>query len=116
MLLDVNGLHENWENSAKSDWGVLHSQNKHRSTVRTPFAVTRLNRHLFMHDEHVHDHNECNNIHISTKCDKYIVNGKRVASKMPLLLFRQCLVNHFDIRFKNHDIVWPMRLKKPNDI
>ena len=74
------------------------------------------NRHLFMHDEHVHDPNECNNIHISKKCDKYIVKGKRVVSKMPLLLFRQCLVNHFDIRFKNHDIVWPMRLKKPNDI
>ena len=116
MLLDVDGLHKNWETGAKSDWELSHIQNLHRSTIRTPFAITRLNCHLSNHDEQVHDHNECNNIHISKRRDKYTVNGKRVVSKMPLSLFKQCLVNHFDIRFKKHDIIWPSRLIKPNKL
>ena len=39
----------------------------------------------------------------------YTVDGVRIVSKMPLELFRGCLVRHFNIRFQKHDISWLKR-------
>ena len=114
MLLDVDGLHRNWHNGAKSSWEITDRYNRDRFQLGTPFAINRLNRNLELNDEDEYVPEEDNNNEISTICDKYTVNGKRIVSKMPLSLFRHCLVNHFDIRFKKNDIVWPQRLKKPD--
>ena len=51
---------------------------------------------------------------MSERCAKYTVDGKRILSKMPLRLFRQCLIEHFYIKFKNNSIVWPQRFSKPD--
>ena len=52
--------------------------------------------------------------YLSESCKKYTVNGNRIVSKMPLSLFRKCLLEHFDIRFKMNDIVWPQHIHNPN--
>ena len=48
MLLEIDGLHKNWENGVCSDWEnfYYHSQlrNAHENIV-TSFAIDRLNRH-----------------------------------------------------------------------
>ena len=38
---------------------------------------------------------------------------KRMISKMPLKLIRDCLAEHFDIRFQSNDIIWLARFNKP---
>ena len=48
---------------------------------------------------------------------KCTVNGKRCVQKLCISTFYKCLVNHFDIRFKQRSISWPSRMKiKPADI
>ena len=42
-------------------------------------------------------------------CRGYTRNGYRLVNKMPMDLFKLCLVNHFDIRFQRNDIKWPTR-------
>ena len=117
MLLDVDGLHKNWESGTRSDWEVMYNNSIARnsqSNLNTPFAISRLNRHYAM--ESFNDtgggNDEENDNHMSEVCDKYKIDGKRIVSKMPLSLFRQCLVNHFHIRFLRNDLIWPRRLKK----
>ena len=87
-LLIIDGLHENWNNSLP--------QNSNES-----FATTRLNRSM----------NNITYSNVKSTCptlfDDFTINGKRIVSKMPLSLFRQCLINHFDIRFKMNSIYWP---------
>ena len=46
-------------------------------------------------------------------CEQYTKDGERIVAKMPLNMFRQCLANHFDIRFKRNDVTWPSRINKP---
>jgi hypothetical protein len=41
------------------------------------------------------------------------VNGVRVVSKLSLEYFRDKLVDHFDIMFTQHKLVWPSRLLHP---
>ena len=48
-----------------------------------------------------------------TSADKYTINGKRVVKNMSLSIFQDRLVEHFDIRFKKNDIVWPRRINTP---
>ena len=43
--------------------------------------------------------------------EKYSQQGKRVVRKMPLQIFQERLVHHFDIRFKRNDLAWPKRKK-----
>ena len=118
MLLDVDGLARNWEAGEQSDWEIMHANSlthdKHVNFV-TPFAVTRLNRDFEMEanktqEEDIPDLNDDD----SKIFDKFTVNGKRIVSKMPLLLFRKCLVEHFNIRFQRNDITWPRRFKINN--
>ena len=118
MLLDVDGLARNWEAGEQSDWKIMHANSlthdKHVNVV-TPFAVARLNRDFEMEanktqEEDITDLNDDD----SKIFDKFTVNGKRIVSKMPLLLFRKCLVEHFNIRFQRNDITWPRRFKINN--
>ena len=47
MLLEVDGLHKNWENGIRSDWEAMYNNslgtNRHPN-LTTPFAIVRLNR------------------------------------------------------------------------
>ena len=102
MLLFVDGLDDNWETGGKSFY-----EEDNDDEVMTPFAVDRLNRH--------EDENEEVNATEtgSNEFGKYTVDGKRIVRKMPLKVFQERLIHHFDIRFKNKDIEWPKRLRTP---
>ena len=97
-LLFVDGLHKNWESGAKSYY-----EDK-STTTEVPFAIQRLNRDQIGQDDGMLNTND------TTIFDEYTVDNKRIVSKMPLHLFQDRLVHHFDIRFKKNDLVWPQRL------
>ena len=42
---------------------------------------------------------------------KYSVGNKRIVRKLPLEVFHERLIHHFDIRFKKNDLRWPQRTK-----
>ena len=97
LLLDYDGLDSNWDNG------------NNMNGIEMPFAITRLNQPT----SHPVDSNSNDGIVpeklLSTLCKKYTRNNYRIVKDMPLELFKKCLVNHFDIRFKKNDIVWPVR-------
>ena len=110
-LLFVDGLHENWDIGKLSTWGKNYNKCNRRSM---PFALQRLHSNT----------KKCNDIEIDSNelptnkstYDKYTIDGKRVVKNMPLSIFQDRLVEHFDIRFKKNDIVWPKRMKTPSAI
>ena len=79
-----------------------------------PFAISRLNRDLNETCSKV----EGDDMKLDDAPDfrKYTSGNKRIVSKIPLSLFQQCLVNHFDIRFKQNSITWPRHIKSPQVI
>ena len=114
MLLEVDGLAKGWKGGKKSTWERISDKN---ASECTPYAITKLNRDIslesFIHqDSKELNMKDTNDIYF----DKYVKDGHRVVSKMPLSLFTQCLVNHFDIRFQRNEIVWPQRIKLHTNI
>ena len=102
LLLDHDGLQNNWNEYYDYD------------TNEITFAMSRLNQPTAapqtIHPDNsdiVSEIRERRN-HVSL-CRKYTKDNCRVVNKMPLELFKQCLVNHFDIRFQKNDIKWPSR-------
>ena len=112
MLLFVDGLHKNWEVGGVSDWETMNMKCGFNNANKTlPFAIARLNRDL---------NETCSKVKVddmeldgAPDFKKYTCGNKRIVSKMPLSLFQQCLVNHFDIRFKQKSITWPRHIKLP---
>ena len=51
-----------------------------------------------------------NNAHL----DEYLVQGRRVVRNMPMKIFQRCLIEHFDIRFNQNTLVWPIAGAKQN--
>jgi hypothetical protein len=97
-LLFVDGLHKNWQSGAKSYY------EDEKISDEVPFAIERLTR------EHEQGTKSTRTVYRQSFFDKYSVNNKRIVSKMPLKLFQDRLIQHFDIRFKRNDISWPKRL------
>ena len=95
MLLFEDGLDKNWENGVASDWERFDSESSKNSVI--PFAISKLNRHFI--DKSVEVQPEEPSGDLDHNFNKYTVGN---VSKMPLLLFQKCLVNHFDIRFKQN--------------
>ena len=88
------------------------TNDSNHSSNDVPFAINRLHRNIINNDtSHTSAHQlpeiENNNIH---NFDQYIVNGFRIVSKMPLDIFKQCLVNHFHIQFKMNTVFWPKHM------
>ena len=78
-----------------------------RLPLTVPFAIRRLNQFP------THNRNNQHRVDISIQnkalCRQYERNGVREVPRMPLSLFRQCLITHFDIRYKRNEITWPKR-------
>ena len=73
-----------------------------------PFALTRLNRLSSTNIPTNYTEYDANYF------NKYTVDNKCQVSKIPLKVFQERLIHHFDIRFKKNDIQWPKR-KSNND-
>ena len=97
LLLFNDGLDKNWDADAKE-------MNFRRVDDVIPFALRRLTSD---------DRSSCNHATYETghfnECSK---DGKRVLSKIPLNVFQERLIHHFDLRFKKNDIKWPCRKSK----
>ena len=92
-------------------------QNNNREVNnRTPFAMARLQNPTSRPIASYSYTDETQYSSISYQCKKYTVNNHRIVHKMPLGLFKQCLVNHFDIRYKMQDITWPTRNPVRNNL
>ena len=98
MLLFYDKLDEGWE-SANAE--SIYNEKGSRTT--RPFSINRLTKHR-SEPKISKGENYSTNFF-----DKHTVNGKRVVQKMPLQVFQERLVHHFDIRFKNNDVKWPKR-------
>ena len=95
-LLIIDELDKCWDQSTKEK-GYL--------KFDIPFSMQRLNRHK--DDEEIRPGTDYgDNFFV-----KYSQGAKRVVRKMPLLIFQERLVHHFDIRFKQNDLAWPKRKK-----
>lgn len=82
--------------------------------MTTHFATTKLNCKFTDEDNDMSgDTNMDDKTNEVINNRQYTVDGKRVVAKMTLRIFQQYLVNHFDIRFKKNDIIWPQHIKKP---
>ena len=113
FLLDKDGLDKNWECGDESFWNKDYANNLvNEQIIQTHFSIKRLNRKISDRTKECFNKKANDAKDMSKQCQKYTVDGKRVVSKMPLSLFQNCLVNHFDIQFKENSIVWPRHIKK----
>ena len=107
-LIFIDGLDKNWDEQGNSTNVNDKSQ---QSSNKQPFSVSRLNRSLENYSA------DPSSIIDKSMLDPYVENGCRMVHKMPMDLFRQCLINHFDIRFKMNSVKWPKHFKnKPTSI
>jgi hypothetical protein len=101
-LLFIDGMDQGWDES-KDDNSIDSDEE-----IDIPFSMERLNR----------NRSNVNMIHIPKYDDnffkKYTINGKRIVRKIPLDIFQERLIHHFDIRFKRNDIIWPRRIESNN--
>lgn len=108
MLLFADALDEGWENGELSHW-EREGMNYDEPTCLS-FSETRLNRYLSQvrnyNDESKLNESDYNFIALST------FDGKRHLDELPLRVFKKMLANHFDIRFQQHSIKWPQRVRK----
>ena len=85
LLLEYDGLDTNWEE------GQFTEDNE------TSFAMARLGNPSFHPHASNYDNDVMGDESISLLCKEYTRNNCRVVRKMPLKLFKQCQINHFDI-------------------
>ena len=55
-------------------------------------------------------------IHMSKICEQYTKDGERILSNTPSIIFRQCLVDHFDINFKINDLLLTFQMTYGGDL
>lgn len=72
-----------------------------RCNLEVPHAMSRLHRNFSdgsLEEEETHDF-DMNVQNLSDRCATHACHGNTIFSKTPLKLFRECLVECFDIRF-----------------
>ena len=107
----MDGLDKSWTTGVNSNWGKEYHKHKKKALL---FTLKRL---------YSKDSRANSNVVIESDTTmkiksymKYTVDGKRVIHKMPLSIFQERLIEHFDIRFKRNTIVWLTRFKTPSVI
>ena len=102
-LLFIDEMDKNWDLFKTPQ--IRENERSNNVSDSTTFSLNRLNRDLSSYPSEKF-------VSVDESIFKeFTENGKRVVRKMPLDLFRQCLINHFDIRFKTNSIQWPKHIK-----
>jgi hypothetical protein len=112
MLLEIDGYDEMWEGSIPSDPQVDSSACFAIRRLNNPLQHENCGRHIMQY----HDLDESNmppRIELVSYREATIVRHVR---NLSLEAFRDKLVEHFDIMFHNHEIVWPKRLDIPRSV
>jgi len=105
MLLEIDGYDEIWEGAIPSDPDVGNS---------TCFAINRLNNPLqFPRPEVAPEETNIDDV-----MSGYDDSGTtpRIVRDLNQDFFRKRLVEHFDILFEQHKIVWPSRVRIPRSV
>jgi hypothetical protein len=111
LLLFHDQLDKGWESGKKiypseeddDKYDELQEDDENDNDIQ--FALTRLNRLTTTNVP-------CNyREYDDTFFEKYSIGNKRIVSKLPLEVFHERLIHHFDIRFKKNDLQWPQRTK-----
>jgi hypothetical protein len=126
LLLDVDGLSVGWQNGVPSRWELSSGQ---FDDDEIPDAIRRL---VSPDSIRTYDQSSCGydqstttaavNNGEDTNCirsPRIIAVGESVAvNELPLSQFRAMLIEHFNVLFHEHKIVWPKRLvaKKPRHV
>ena len=119
-LLDIDGLDQKWENGVRSNWEGNLGHHEHLDTLsHVSFAIQRTN--VLCPDARNFDSSGMgagDDGNGGDLTDNYVppaaiddnlttVDGVRVVRHLSLNFFRSKLVEHFDIRWQQHDIEWP---------
>jgi len=142
MLLDVDGLNEGWETGMQSHWELASGQ---FDVNDIPFAIQRLinpnrtNTNVLTHydrtkfgyvstededdneDRIAVDEDAAGNEYIDfmpRKQQHLRNNGPLISvNSVPLRRFRLMLIENFNLRFHQQQLVWPTRLAvRPRDV
>lgn len=135
FLLDEDGLNEQWNDGVLADWqGEMGNHNSSDVRRHVPFSVRRLTEDelrgydtsgMGVGDDEsiVESPSSTNNDGDSTDTDSTPNLGAtpnvgvvRRVRDLSLDYFRERLVEHFDIQFKNNRIKWPTRMAIPNPL
>ena len=81
----------------------------------TPFTVQRLHRFRNNEIDQSHDDNDPNIVK-TYHYKNYEMNGKRIVSKLPLTVFQNRLIEHFDICFKRNEIQCTKRINPSRSV
>ena len=117
MLLDVDGLDEEWEQGTPSQWEA------HNAPSQIPNAIEKLNNPGLVRNGDISGNGFANDYITSEPCDeideaedmfeesemKRNEDGSINVTDLPLNEFRRRLVRHFNIMFKQNKVVWPKR-------
>ena len=107
-LIFIDDQDKDWVGKRKLTTSNINSNDSNEYPV---FSFARLNRNL----SEVSNDNE--SLINPSVFDEYTIGGHRIVKNIPLKLFKQYLVNHFDIKFNENSIKWPSQLKnKPSVI
>ena len=120
MLLDVDGLSVGWQNGVPSHWELQSGQFQENDI---PDAIRRL---VSPDAIRTYDRSTCgynpaggSSTTVAAVSDedsghptnRIIAEGEAVAvNELPLSQFRAMLIEHFNVLFHEHKIVWPKRL------
>ena len=89
-------------------------QNGSQYNISTPFAITRLNQHFASEEDNIEEEDDSDlYLNLSKKLDRYFTDGTCIVSKIPLKLFNESLIQHFNIKFQKNEIISSKRIKKP---
>ena len=96
LLLFHDGLDKNWDVGAKK-------MNYRKVDDVIPFALQRLTNNKKSSSNYTR--------YETDHFKKYSIGGKRIVSKIPLDIFQERLIHHFDLCYKKNDIKRPCRKK-----
>jgi hypothetical protein len=124
ILIVDDGINVQWENGISSDWeGSLGEHNNLDVSNNAPFAVSRLlsleqhrsyynTRDMGRGNEYVEEHIDDNEVVASVEHLPGDTIICRHVNRLSVDYFRERLVEHFDIMFKNGEVQGPSRLNR----
>lgn len=109
MLLEIDGYDKMWEGSIASDPQLDSRVCFAIQSLNNPLSHDNSRRVVVSEEEALHNPNPPSGQYRDTNIACHV-------RKLSMEDFRDRLVEHFDITFQMHQIVWPTRLKTPRSV
>jgi hypothetical protein len=106
MLLEDDGLSQQWNTGARSDWEGELGQHSSDNNMDPNYDASGMGfGNDYIIDDYDDDDQLDNNTINNNNDDQHI----KLVCDMPCFEFREKLINHFDILFQQNKIKWPTR-------